>query len=130
VAANEIRFVCGKYIGKTGWIDNEKEETKKMIYVIVVLENGSTKKTRVQKESVRKLHGSPSNYTEAILQQCPNIKVKMEKLCRELTKCSVAIDANDGILEIKQKGSKATYHHVSHNTGNAGNTGNTGNNGN
>jgi hypothetical protein len=55
-----------------------------MFYVIVDLGDGATKKTRVQKESVRKRQGSPLNYAEAILQQCPDIEVKMDKLCQEL----------------------------------------------
>jgi hypothetical protein len=130
---HEIHFVCGKYAHKSGWIDNEKEETKKMIYVIVDLGNGSTKKTQVNMESVGKPQESPSNYAEAILQQCPNIEVKMDKLCQEIAKCSVAIYGS-AMLEFlsnkfqqatdeqTDKGSKATYRHVSHNTaGNAGN---------
>ena len=46
------RFVNGKYIGKTGWIDASCPATKFMVYVIVDLGLKGYKHTRVKKENV------------------------------------------------------------------------------
>jgi hypothetical protein len=95
-------------MGKTGWIDNEKTETAKMIYVIVDLGSGGTKRTQVNKDSVGKALRTPSSYSQVVLQQCPNIEQKLNKLCLELAKCSIAIYAQ-GILDIIHQ---ATYRQV------------------
>jgi len=120
---NAIRFVGGIYVGQTGWIDAEKKETPKQVSVIVDLGNGKTKRTRVNKESVEKPSEAPSCYAEAVMQQCPDIEKRMNKLCSELAKCKIAIDAW-GIMEILNEklhkatkkqasmGSKATYRQV------------------
>jgi hypothetical protein len=122
---HQIRFVSGIYKGKTGWIDNDQKDTAKMRYVIVDLGSGRTKKTRVNKESVGKPLGTPSCYAEAVLQQCPDIEQKLIKLCLELAKCSIGIDAA-GILGIFNKqlhkatnaqlslGSTATFRQVTY----------------
>jgi hypothetical protein len=131
----QIGFVSEKYLGKTGWIDNEKIDTAKMQYVIVDLGSGRTKRTRVNKESVGKPLGTPSSYLEAVLQQCPDIEQKLNKLCLELAKCSIAIDAQ-GILDIIHKklhkattrqqlmGSKATWRQVNFTAPRASRSGN------
>ena len=50
--AQELRFVNGKYVGKTGWIDASCPATKFMVYVIVDLGLKGNKHTRVKKENV------------------------------------------------------------------------------
>jgi hypothetical protein len=77
----EIGFVSRKYMGKAGWNNDEHKETAKMQYIIVDLGNGRAKRPQVNKESVGKPLGTPSSYAEAVLQQCPDIKAKLDKLC-------------------------------------------------
>jgi hypothetical protein len=120
---HEIRFVGGKYIGKTDWIDNANKETSKMYYVYVDLGNETTKRTRVNKNSDRKPVETPSSCGEAVLLQCPDIEVKLDKLCLELAKCSIVIDTIAMIVIIQNRlinaiskqntmGNKATYRHI------------------
>jgi hypothetical protein len=84
----EIRFVRGKYIGYTGWINLDGDETAVSIAVIVNgykdKKNGSTsnnKTTTVRKDSVSsKAQPAPRSRAEAIMQQHPEIEQTMEKL--------------------------------------------------
>ncbi len=121
----KVRFVGGKYVGKKGWLNNDKGDTTYFVYVIVDLGNGKTKETRVSKENVASPHTAPASYEEAVLQQIPEIEALMDKLARELAKCHVEVkDSSAPILEIMglkirdamakqvRKGSKATWRMV------------------
>ena len=101
-----IKILDGEYAGKTGWFDNEKEDTKCFYYVIIhqaVKKNGKLydKATKVRKENVRALEDelSPSSYLEAVLQQHPKIEKLMAKLCKELAMCGMDnADPNIGLF--------------------------------
>jgi hypothetical protein len=93
---NEIRFVRGKYIGLLGWINADEVNTRTTVPVIVSLptnDDGSTmeKVTKVKKESVAPRQPPPPlSYTEAVLQQHPNIDKVMDQLMRQLAKCNIS----------------------------------------
>ena len=94
---DEIRFVGGKHVGCTGWVDLDGDETAACIAVVV---NGykdkrsrsaSNKSTTVRKESVRLMaQPAPQSRAEAIMQQHPEIEQTMEKLARQLAKCELS----------------------------------------
>jgi hypothetical protein len=102
----EVRFVRGKYIGYTGWINRDGDETAVSIAVIV---NGykdkktgvtTNKATTVRTESVRvKAQPAPNSRAEAIMQQHPEIEQTMEKLARQLAKCDLS-PLSTSILQI------------------------------
>jgi hypothetical protein len=95
-----IRFIKGKYKGKTGWRNKDKESTRERLYVIVDLGNNKLKATWVKKSSAKPaIQPRPTSYSEAVLQQCPDIEEKLEKLCAELAMCKIERDPN-GILAI------------------------------
>ena len=92
----EIRFVRGKYIGYTGWIDLDGDETAVSIAVIVSgykdKKNGRTsnKTTTVRKTSVSSMaQPAPQSRAEAIMQQHLEIEQTMEKLACQLAKCEL-----------------------------------------
>jgi hypothetical protein len=100
----EIRFVAGKHIGWcTGYPDGEEVAVS-----VPVIVSGFKKKdgsTCNKRATVRKMSAcpsailSPQPYSEAIMQQHPNIKQMMVKLCRQLAKCELNAHSNL-ILEI------------------------------
>jgi hypothetical protein len=117
-----IVFIGGKYAGKTGWINTNKEAGENTTPVIVDLGSKGKKETYVFRQSFRKEKVAAS-YAEAVLVQCPDIEVLMTKLCRNLAKCSIEQDAsgvvalfnkklNEAIALQEAKGAKALYRHV------------------
>lgn len=96
----QVRFVAGKYGGKDGWIDASKEEGDDTVPVIVNLGKKGEKATFVYKSSIEyEMHGLPSSYAEAVLQQCPDLERKLVDFCRDLAKCDIQRDPA-GILNI------------------------------
>ena len=95
---NPIRFVTGIYVGKTGWVDTEREATPHYIHVIVhrvKKKDGSVvdTATKVKKSSVAFTDpGPPQTFAEAILRQQPKIEQTMNKLCRQLAMCGLGGD--------------------------------------
>jgi hypothetical protein len=88
-----IRFTRGTYQGKTGWCNKDKESKKTRLYVIVDLGRGKMKRTWVKKSSVKPaIRSRPTSYSEAVLQQCPDLEEKLEKLCAELAMCKIEKD--------------------------------------
>ena len=90
---DQIRFVKGAYAGKLGWIDKsrEKKYNKSQFWpVIVSLDDGEEKHTRVIKSSVRtRVDKEPATYKEAIMQQHPDIEKKMIELAAMFAQCDV-----------------------------------------
>ena len=123
----KIRFVGGAYIGKTGWIDQEGDETEKSYAVIVRnvwKKNGTTKAdkaTKVRKRNVATFETQQAScYVEAVMVQQPEVEQNMMKLCRLLAMCDV--DPNDenilrvfkdkpaiAVKEQKEKGPDANW---------------------
>jgi hypothetical protein len=84
-----IRFVKGKYKGKTGWCNKDKESTRERLYVIVDLGDGVIRRTFVKKTSAKPaVQPNPASYSEAVLQECPDVEEKLDKLCLELALAS------------------------------------------
>jgi hypothetical protein len=117
-----IVFIGGKYGGKTGWINTNKEAGENTTPVIADLGSKGEKDTYVFKQSLRKEKVATS-YAEAVLAQCPAIDVLTTKLCRDLAKFSIKQDAsgivaffdkklNDANTLQDAKGAKALYRHV------------------
>jgi hypothetical protein len=94
-----IRFVKGSYAGLTGWINKARKKKRNgYINVIVLLEDGTEKKTHVRKGSSREPQSSPSSYEEAILQQHPDIEKKMTELASMFAACNVMDDQKAAAL--------------------------------
>jgi len=112
----EIRFRKGKYIGKTGWIDNDRVATAKSYPVIVHNVNNSKGiavdiGTTVRKSSVvfyEHESGKPMSYFAAVCQQHPKIEQNMEKLCKQLAMCEVSAVDNDMLKMFVQKMEEAS----------------------
>jgi hypothetical protein len=99
---NAIRFTRGKYKGQTGWVNKDKKSTKERIYVIVD-EGDKLNRTWVKKTSVKPaLQPRPTSYSEAVLQQCPDVEARLEALCAELATCLIERDPN-GIVDVFNK---------------------------
>jgi hypothetical protein len=57
------------------------------------------------------MHLEPTSYVEAVVQQNPDIKAKLDNLCRDLAMCSIYKDQS-GIMQVVRKGlEKATVEH-------------------
>ena len=84
-----ISLCDGKYKGLTGWRDDSKNDTKKRNYIIVNMGSGLEKHTWVAPSSILKPIANPSNYAEAMLSQCPKIDKMVNKLVREIAKCTI-----------------------------------------
>jgi hypothetical protein len=121
-----IRFVAGKYEGRTGWFNMANAHTTSMYYVIVTMgENGEEKNTRVRKASVIAVADErvPVSYEEAVLQQHSDIDVAMNKLVASLAECGIQGGSTEitRILSAKliaacvaqqMRGSKATWRYT------------------
>lgn len=116
----EIRFIRGKYQGQTGWVNAAKKKTKKGLQpVIVKMDNGVEKQTRVKVTSFRTPFSAANNYAEAALQQHPDMELAMIKLAESVAECGLR-DINEMLVifeaEIERakfillsKGSSARY---------------------
>ena len=89
-----ITFLKGTYSGLNGWKDKNRKLKKGSPYsaVIVQLEDGTEKKTRVKKSSYKKrasMETEPQNFEEAMVAQHPDIAKTMRKLCQMLAECKI-----------------------------------------
>lgn len=102
-----IRFVKGKYVGLTGWIDKSKKKKKDSFFrnVIVHLEPdddddddegnhrslGEELSTRVKLSSYRKLWpaAAPRSFAEAAIMQHPDIERAMIELAEMFAQCCI-----------------------------------------
>lgn len=116
-----IEIIRGSYSGKNAWIDPEKKHSPKMAYVVIQMDDGSYKNTRLRKTSIEmKKAAPPATYEEAAVQH-PKIKPLLEDLTRELAKCNITSYSNlmDIIYKktraagaMHQANSSATYYNV------------------
>jgi hypothetical protein len=87
-----IRFVKGKYAGKTGWLDTSKPKHTTMMYnVIVAISEEEDLSSRVQKTSVRLIANetTPTSLEAAVIHQHEDVEAAMDKLADLLAQCSV-----------------------------------------
>jgi hypothetical protein len=71
----KVRFIGGKYGGKKGWVDDDRNLGTGTIPVIVDLGKKGEKETYVYKYSVAlEATVNPTCYAEAVIQQCPDLE--------------------------------------------------------
>lgn len=79
----KIVFSGGKFIGRTGWLDDEmnanNESTR--IYVYVQRSNGKTVRTYVYDDAIAKPKPPPTNRVEAIQKYLPKTDRKLTNAC-------------------------------------------------
>lgn len=124
---DRIRFVAGTYAGYTGWYDNARKTSghgrKTMyVYVIVFLDDGTEKATKVRKTSVRPSFKAPATYEEAIIQQHSDIEAQMIRLASMFATCKIKDDdevirlfreeLNKAKTEQFMKGKRARWRHT------------------
>lgn len=120
-----IRFVSGKYAGKSGWIDTEGVADDNVTPVIVNLGRKGLKSTIVYTSSIMKqtYYKAPPSYAHAVIQQCPDIEKNLVTVTRQLAKCDIRKDEEgfkgvmEGYLEAaaiwqENRGSKAMYRNI------------------
>ena len=121
-----IRFVSGKYVGKSGWFDDSKIGNETTVPVIVNLSSkglGDYETTVYRSSIMVETNEAPSSYAEAVLAQCPDVEISMVSTTRKLAKCDVERDPDGFIIlfsnmlhtasEVhKAKGSKAVYRKI------------------
>jgi hypothetical protein len=99
-----IKFTGGKYKDKFGWMNSSWATTNKMQSVIVnMAEEGYEYAARIKKENfmlMSDVNTESTNYVEAILKQHADIDEMLNKLTKEMPKCSIPMDHHgDDIFE-------------------------------
>ena len=120
----EIRFIAGKYGGKSGWIDDSEDADENVTPVIVDLGRKGEKITFVHTWSFRRMNcDKPASYAEAVIEQCPDIEKNLVAVTRQLAKCDLKKDPHGFQTVVNQKlneaqewqesrGSKAMYRKI------------------
>ena len=122
----EIEFWKGTYKGKTGWKVANGKSMKVFVYVIVDMEDGTEKKTKVQKSSIRPLkknNPEPKTLAQAVLLENKDIDSTMDFLAEELVKVGISHNDKNIFILLAEKiekaqkkqealGIKAVYHKV------------------
>ena len=93
-----VKFTGGKYAGCSGWIDKGKGETRRSVYVIILLNDGRTKRTRVLKEGIEP-ESTPTNFAEALMKEYPDIRQILKKLTSLLAQVEMDSDETDASQE-------------------------------
>ncbi len=122
--ADTIRFLGGRYAGKTRWLRHSKRKRGQFYYYVFVdLGDSTVLKTYVEIDNVGPAEmPEPTSYAEALLQQHIDIEATMNTLARQLATCSIQ-DGNtqgeisliftkklhDAIIKQEKKGPKARY---------------------
>jgi hypothetical protein len=90
---DKIRFIAGKYGGKTGWLNISEPADDKVTPVIVDQGRKGEKITYVYTSSF-KLQSTtvPTSYAEAVIQQCTDVEKDLVAVCRKLAKCDLRRD--------------------------------------
>jgi hypothetical protein len=124
--ADAIRFIGGRYVGKTGWLRRSRHKRgSTCYYVLVDLGDDTVVKTYVQIDNISSAEvEEPASYATALLQQHVDIELTMKTLARQLASCSIdepiaadlctifALQLNLAINKQANKGSKARYRNV------------------
>lgn len=122
----EIRFIAGKYGGKSGWINTQEPADESVTPVIVNLGRKGEKATVVYSSSIKRINFAPAtSYAEAVIQQCPDIEKTLVTVTRQLAKCDVGRDPKGFQAVVNQKldeartwqenrGSKAMYRKINY----------------
>jgi hypothetical protein len=89
--ADAIRFLGGRYAGKTGWLRHSRRKRGQLYnYVFVDLGDSTVLKTYVQIDNFELGEmPMPTLYAKALLQQHNGIEVAMNKLVNQLATCSI-----------------------------------------
>lgn len=94
----QIRLKSKANETKRAWLDTEKGETEKMVYVLIEETVGRPlRSTRVLKSNMAELHGPPTSRFQAMLQEKPEIEREIDTLAKKIAKCRV-----DGTTELKE----------------------------
>jgi hypothetical protein len=125
-----IRLVGGKYEGKTGWLNASKTPHPPLYWYVIIAEKDDKERiTRVRRTSVKLASEEvePTSYEEACLRQHPDIEAAMDKLARDLAKCSVGNSQEisrlvqkklaGAIVAQRMQGNKASWRHVDYQCG-------------
>jgi hypothetical protein len=105
----KVRFIGGKYGGKKGWVNDDRNLGTGTIPVIVDLGKKGEKETYVYEYSVAlEATANPTCYAEAVIQQCPDLECALTKLCRDFAKCNMRDDPNGFMTIVQKKMSEAT----------------------
>jgi hypothetical protein len=119
-----IQFIAGKYAGKKGWIDLSGKEREETTPVIVNLGKKGEKSTYVNDSSYEaEPLASPSSYTEALIQHCPDLQKLLVSALHGFAKTDIGQDPDGFFKVIEQmtadaikwqslKGSKALYRKI------------------
>lgn len=100
VKGEKVKFKGGIYSGRLGWINDAKKATKFFVHVVVALDDGEEKATRVKKTSVTKLSEvrAPATYEDALLDQYPDVNKDFDRLAMKLVLCGIEHDKELGRL--------------------------------
>jgi len=124
VMGSPIKFIGGKYAGKTGWINLARGKEGFTNHRVHVILDEPRKCACVKKNSIGpSSEGKTLSYEEAILDQKPFINKLMNKLAHELAKANVNNSSmaifGDLLaykiafeLEMMQKNPKASYYKI------------------
>ena len=82
----KVRFISGKYGGKSGWLDTSREVGDGTVPVVVDRGRRGDCATHVHDGSLRIIDEAKgaTSYAEAVVDQCPDIEKKLTELCRAL----------------------------------------------
>lgn len=90
----QVRITSRGNESKRAWLDAEKGETSKMVYVLIEDYPGRPlRATRVMKTSVANMHSEATTRFQAMLQQIPDIETMINKLAKKIAKCKVEGDS-------------------------------------
>jgi hypothetical protein len=127
----KVRFIAGKYGGRKGWIDEDREAGQDTVPVIVNLGRKGEWETYVYTFSVElERLIAATTYAEAVIQQNPDLDCALTKVCRDFARCNIKKDLpgftqiikkklEEGTKYLESKGNKALYRHIKFNHSNA-----------
>ena len=86
---DEITFIEGTKIGKTGWLSTKLNKEAGWVNVIYSKGDGVLKHVRTKEIFVMLTRQIPTSYEEAALMQNPDLKVGMDRLCDGLAEAKI-----------------------------------------
>ena len=99
---NQVIFIAGKYINEKGWLNKKKKATPKCFHVIIEKNEDKGRNCEIERHIAKKnmkvllddYASAPDCYEAAVLIQHPDLEVAMEKLAKELARCSIQRPSN------------------------------------